>query len=59
MKEGRREKLMKRRQRLLDLLGLCQWDLILEKYNQAADEIDEMKKIMDELVVDLVVDGLN
>jgi hypothetical protein len=50
---------MKRRQRLLDLLGLCQWDLILEKYNQAADEIDEMKKIMDELVVDLVVDGLN
>ena len=59
MEKERMDKLMKRRQRLLDLLGICQWDLILEKYKEASYEIDEMKKIMDELIVDLVVDALN
>jgi hypothetical protein len=59
MEKERREKLIKRRQRLLDLLNLCEWDLILEKYKKASYEVDEIKKIMDELIGDLIIDALN
>ena len=59
MEEDRREIRMKRRQRLLDLLNLCYWDLILEKYEAASYEVDEIKEIMDKLIKDLVVDELN
>jgi hypothetical protein len=54
-----REQLLKTRQKLIDLIRLCEWDLIFEKYPEASEKIDDTKKIMDRLIVDLVVDALS
>lgn len=45
-----RKKLMELRQKLLDLLKLCEWDLISEHYEDASHRTDEIKEAMDILI---------
>jgi hypothetical protein len=58
LKKHDSEKLRKTRQELVDLLKKCEWDLISEKYKEASGKIDEIKSIMDKLIVDLIADEL-
>ena len=59
MDEKNRKQILETRQKLVDLVRLCEWDLILEKYREASDRIKDIKQIMDKLIADLVVDALN
>lgn len=45
-----RKELLENRQKLLDLLKLCEWDLILENYKDASYKIDDVKKTMNKIL---------
>jgi hypothetical protein len=53
------ERLRKMRQEIIDLLIECKWDLVEEKYGEAIERNEKIKKLFDEYLVDFVVNPLS
>jgi len=49
------EKLRKMRQEIIYLLIECKWDLVAEKYFEAIEKNEKIKKLFDEYLVHFVV----
>jgi len=51
------DRLRKMRQEIIDLLNECKWDFVADKYREALEKIDKIKKLIDEYLVEFVVDA--
>ena len=55
LNKGKKIGLLKTRQQLLDLLEESKWDLVAERYYEAAEKIDKIKTVADQLMVELLM----
>jgi hypothetical protein len=53
------ERLRKMRQEIIYLLNECKWDLVEEKYFDAIEKNEKIKKLFDEYQCSFVVDPLS
>ena len=55
MEKTDRHKILKTRQKLLNLLEESKWDLVTERYYEASEKIDKIKTVADQLMVELLM----
>jgi len=53
------ERLREMRQEIIHLLIECKWDLVTEKYVEAIEKNEKIKKLFDEYLADFIVNPLS